>query len=261
MPGKGGLKSYDVIIAALFERVLIEGQEELFFTQDEVVEVARNLGIPLRNPPDLVYTYRSRSELPMSIREKGNWVIVSKGKGKFAFVKTHRSPFIEIQEGLLPIAIPNALPEIVEKHTASDEQALISAVRYNRLVDIFTDVTCFHIQSHVRTTIEGEGQIEIDELYVGIDADGNEYVLPLEAKSAHEREKLGWMQIANMVKYSRQSFPGLRCKPIAAKRGGPNQVYLIEFSDGIGSEKLGIVQMKLYQFVRESDSQRSALDS
>ena len=251
MVRKRAPKNYDIIISALFESVFREGGREFDFTQDQIVHIAGELGISLKNPPDVVYTYRSRSHLPSSIRKRGNWLIKSKGKGKFAFVKTDKSPFIEIQSGLLPITIPNAMPEIVEKHTTSDEQALISAIRYNRLVDIFTDVTCFHIQSHVRTTIEGEGQVEIDELYVGIDTDGNEYVLPLEAKSAHERERLGWMQIANMVKYAHQNYPSLKCKPIAAKRGANNQVYLLEFSDNPDWESIAIVQMKLYEFVRE----------
>ena len=85
----------------------------------------------------------------------------------------------------------NALPEIVEKYTANDEQGLLSTLRYNRLIGIFTGVTCFHLQSHVRATIAGEGQIEIDHLYVGVNEEGVEYILPIEAKSPDERDKLG----------------------------------------------------------------------
>ncbi len=64
---------------------------------------------------------------------------------------------------------------------------MLSAVQYNRLLDIFTGITCFHLQSHIRTTIAGEGQIEVDGLYVGVDRDGTEYILPVEAKVRMKR--------------------------------------------------------------------------
>lgn len=244
-------KDYDRIITTLFFSKFKEGSSELEFTKDELVAVAKKLEITLRNAPDVVYTYRSRSNLPHSILDKGNWIIKPKGKGRFSFLKSNRKPFVDIQEGLFAIEIPNATPEVVEKHASEDEQALLSSIRYNRLVDIFTEITCFHLQSHVRTTIEGEGQIEVDDLYVGIDTDGNEYILPLEAKSPDDRDKLGWIQISNMVKFAKQNFPKLKCRPIAAKPAGTNKVYLIEFDNNPNSEEISIVQVKLYKLKRE----------
>ncbi len=251
MPSDQREKDYDRIITSLFNSKFKEGSYEIDFTKDELVAVARKLRIALRNPPDVVYTYRSRSNLPQPILDKGNWVIRPKGKGRFSFLKSKRKPFVDIQEGLLAIEIPNALPEIIEKHASEDEQALLSSIRYNRLVDIFTEITCFHLQSHIRTTIDGEGQIEIDDLYVGIDTDGNEHILPLEAKSGDGRDKLGWIQISNMVKFARQNFPKLKCRPIAAKPAGHNKIYLIEFENNPNSEEISIVQIKLYKLKRE----------
>ncbi|MGD0589588.1 MAG: endonuclease [Bacteroidota bacterium] len=244
-------KDYDRIITKLFSSKYKEGSSEIDFTKDELVAVARKLKITLRNAPDVVYTYRSRSNLPPSILDKGNWFIKPKGKGRFSFLKSRRKPFVDIQEGLLAIEIPNALPEIVEKHASADEQALLSSIRYNRLVDIFTEITCFHLQSHIRTTIDGEGQIEVDDLYVGIDSEGTEYILPLEAKSPGDRDKLGWVQVSNMVKFANQNFPKLKCRPIAAKPAGHDKIYLIEFDNNLNSEKVSIVQVKSYKLIRE----------
>ncbi len=251
MPIKTSEKDYDRIITTLFSSKYKEGLAEIDFTKDELVAVARKLKITLRNAPDVVYTYRSRSNLPQSILDKGNWFIKPKGKGRFSFLKSRRKPFVDIQEGLLAIEIPNALPEIVEKHASADEQALLSSIRYNRLVDIFTEITCFHLQSHIRTTIEGEGQIEIDDLYVGIDSEGTEYILPLEAKSPDDRDKLGWIQVSNMVKFAHQHFPKLKCRPIAAKPAGHDKIYLIEFDNNLNSEKVSIVQERFYKLIRE----------
>jgi len=249
------LANYDKIITALFKQKYKSSKtkDKLDFTKDELVQTASKLKLDLRNPPDVVYTYRTRKTLPDTILATGNWILVPRGKGKFAFAKTTRAPFIKIQQGLAHIEILNALPEIVEKYTANDEQGLLSTLRYNRLIDIFTGVTCFHLQSHIRTTIAGEGQIEIDDLYVGVDEDGVEYILPIEAKSPDERDKLGWFQIANLVKFAAQSFPRLKCRAIAAKPMGHNTVCLIEFDDNADYEEIGIKNIKLYKLVRENE--------
>jgi hypothetical protein len=246
-------KDYDRVITSLFSSKYKEGAKEIDFTKDELVAAAKKLKITIRNVPDVVYTYRSRSNLPQSILAKGNWIIKPKGKGRLSFFKSKRKPFVEIQEGLMDIEIPNALPEIVEKHASGDEQALLSSIRYNRLVDIFTGITCFHLQSHIRTTIEGEGQIEVDNLYVGIDSEGTEYVFPLEAKSPDDRDKVGWVQVSNMVKFAHQYFPKLKCRPIAAKPASHDKIYLIEFNNNLNSEKVSIVQVKSYKLIREKE--------
>ena len=250
---------YDKIITSLFLSKFKENLGEINFTKDELVEVARSLGIPLRNAPDVVYTYRSRANLPSVILDKGNWVIKPKGKGKFSFFRSTRKPFVEMQEGLHPIEVLNAVPEIVEKYAQDDEQAVLTAIRYNRLTDILTKVTCFHLQSHARTTIEGEGQIEIDDIYVGVDREGVRYILPLEAKSGEERDKLGWIQVSNMVKFAKQNYPELRCKPIAAKPSQHDMIYLIEFDDNPDSEHVSIVQIKLYQLKRDKHPRQETL--
>ncbi len=59
----------------------------------------------------------------------------------------------------------------------TDEQALLATVRYNRLTDIFTGVTCYSLQNHLRTTVRGVGQVETDELYVGVDRLGKHYAI------------------------------------------------------------------------------------
>ena len=71
---------------------------------------------------------------------------------------------------------------IIVRYSLTDEQALLAKVRYNRLVDIFTGVTCYSLQNHLRTTVSEIGQIETDEIYVGVDRRGAQYVFPVQAK-------------------------------------------------------------------------------
>ena len=82
---------------------------------------------------------------------------------------------------LVTVKIPDATPEIIAKYALSDEQALLARVRYNRLIDIFLGVTTYSLQNHLRTTVKGVGQIEIDEIYLGIDRYGAHYVMPVQA--------------------------------------------------------------------------------
>ena len=63
-----------------------------------------------------------------------------------------------------------------------DEQPSSPIVRYNRLIDTFLGLTTYSLQNHLRTTVEGMGQIEIDELYIGLDKHGCHYVIPVQAK-------------------------------------------------------------------------------
>ena len=72
--------------------------------------------------------------------------------------------------------IPDATPELIRAYALDDEQALLAIVRYNRLIDTFLGLTTYSLQNHLRTTVQGMGQIEIDELYIGLDKHGCHYV-------------------------------------------------------------------------------------
>lgn len=249
------LSQYDKVIEDLFfKKYPKEKTQKVMvvpFLKTELVESGESLGIKAKNVPDIIYTYRSRSDLPEKILKTGNWIIEPRGKGKYAFVRINKSPFITIQEGLSEIEILNSLPEIVEEYSAEDEQGLLSSIRYNRLIDIFSKVTCFPLQSHIRTTIKNKGQIEIDEIYVGIDREGKKYIFPLEAKSPQERDKLGWVQITSMVEFAKQNFPDLICRPICAKPIDRNRIYLIEFKNTTEINENGIKEIRLYHLVRK----------
>jgi hypothetical protein len=85
------LTDYDKIITALFTKKYktTRKMDRVDFTKDELVEIAKKLKIPLRNPPDVVYTFRSRRVLPNTILRTGNWILTPRGKGKFSFTITY----------------------------------------------------------------------------------------------------------------------------------------------------------------------------
>ena len=90
-------------------------------------------------------------------------------------------------QNLAGTKIPDATPGIIAKYAFSDEQALLTRIRANRLIDIFLGIACYSLQNHLRTTVVGMGQVETDEIYVGVDKGGSHYVVPVQAKGGGDR--------------------------------------------------------------------------
>src|SRR6266542_3571249 len=187
------VRNRDEVIQRVFEKRYSPGAVEVPFTMDdirtEIAAVARtNPAYKENNVADLRYQYTSgRRPLPEAIHRFGPWMIRGRGKARYAFVKVATAPEIQIQADLATVLLPDATPEIVLEYAGSDEQGVLAKVHYNRLLDIFLQITCYHLQNHWRTSIKGKGQCEIDDLYVGLDIDGKQYVMPVEAKCSNDR--------------------------------------------------------------------------
>src|SRR5438105_12357136 len=136
--------------------------------------------------------------------------------------------------------VPDSTPGIIIMYALGDEQALLAKLRYNRLIDIFTGVTCYSLQSHLRTTVPNIGQVETDEIYIGLDRRGAHYVFPVQAKGG--KDKLGIVQVEQDFALCAVKFPSLICRPIAAQFIENDLIVLFEFEESeqgiaISSEK------------------------
>jgi len=138
---------------------------------------------------------------------------------------------------------------MIEKYALTDEQSLLAKLRYNRLVDIFTGVTCYSLQSHLRTSLPGLGQIETDEVYVGLDRRGAHYVFPVQAKAG--RDRLGIVQTMQDFAMCAAKFPDLICKPIASQFVAGDLIALFEFEQRDG--QIRVAQEKHYRLVPPED--------
>lgn len=83
------------------------------------------------------------------------------------------------------------------------------------------------MQNHLRTTVPEIGQVETDEIYVGIDKRGVHYALPVQAKGL--RERIGIVQIEQGFAMCAAKFPGLIHRPIAAQAVDQDRIALFEF--------------------------------
>lgn len=226
-----------------------QGDTEVHFVRKEIVQVASELGIELpKNLGDVIYSFRYRSDLPQEIIKyapKGkNWIIRPAGRSRYCFVATTLTDVVP-NESLTETKIPNATPGVIEMYALSDEQALLAKIRYNRLVDIFTCVTCYSLQSHLRTSVPEMGQVETDELYVGVDRKGLHYIFPVQAKG--HKDRLNIVQIEQDFALCEKKFAALICRPIAAQFMENNLIALFEFEDS--SKGTAVASEKHYRLV------------
>jgi hypothetical protein len=222
---------YAAIIERIFKSRFKPGLTELEFEREEMVSVARQLQISLpKNLGDLVYSFRYRSALPNSIQAEATtgktWIIRPAGQAKYRFVLVPDIPLTP-NPNLAETKVPDATPGIVVKYAFNDEQALLARLRYNRLIDIFCGITCYSLQNHLRTTVPSMGQVETDEIYVGLDRRGVHYVFPVQAKGG--TDKLNVVQIEQDFGVCAQKFPSLVCRPIGAQFIADGVIVLFEF--------------------------------
>jgi hypothetical protein len=262
MPEKTALRQpnrYQAIIARVFSDHHTEGVTEFEFTREEFVEVAASLEIALpKNIGDVLYSFRYRNELPESIRQTSSvdleWIIEGAGRARYRFKQVTLNRIVPREE-LLTVKIPDATPEIIAANALGDEQALLAKVRYNRLVDIFLGIAAFSLQNHLRTTVKKVGQIEIDEVYIGVDRHGRQFVVPVQAKGGNDKH--GVVQTQQDILCCAEKFPSLICRAVSAQFMSDERIAMFELTVQDGAVK--VVDEKHYQLVPAKNISNSDL--
>ncbi len=245
----GRQNRYGRIIERIFDALYKEGAEEVPFERKEIQQAAEELGIDIpRNLGDVVYSFRYRAALPESVKERAPdgkvWIIRPSGRGLYRFVAVVDQPIVP-NPLMIETEVLDSTPGLVALYSLNDEQALLARLRYNRLIDIFTGVTCYSLQNHLRTTVPDIGQVETDELYIGVDRQGERYVFPVQAKGGTDR--LNVVQIEQDFALCSHRFPDLICRPIAAQFMKDDLIALFEFADG--ENGVAMTEEKHYRLV------------
>jgi len=240
------------LIEKIFFGKYEKGATELPFARTDLEDAAKSLKIELpKNLGDVIYAMRYRIKFPQKIlktQSKGmEWIIEGAGRSKYCFklVKENR---ILPNSNMIAIKIPDATPEIITAYSLSDEQALLAKVRYNRLIDIFLGITTYSLQNHLRTAVKGTGQVEIDEIYVGIDRNGCHYVIPVQAKGG--TDKLSVVQTKQDLDCCEEKFSHLVCRSVSAQFINDDLIALFELAREDGMIK--VVEEKHYRLVPAS---------
>ena len=256
MPSRPGPDNrYARILEHIFRHGYEAGATEVRFLREDIAAAAEALDIELpKNLGDVIYSFRYRAQMPQSIQDLAPpgkvWVIRPGGRAMYAFAAVGSTAAIIVPaDNFAETKLPDATPGIISMYALTDEQALLAILRYNRLVDVFTGVSCYSLQSHLRTTVPGMGQVETDEVYVGIDRRGAHFVFPVQAKGG--RDSISTVQIEQDVGLCKSKFPSAICRPIAAQFMEDDLIALFEFETQ--GEGVKIVAERHYRLVASDE--------
>jgi hypothetical protein len=193
---------------------------------------------------------RARTRLPDDILDLGFTVLRGVGRGRYALEvggeAVVRVPEHEILDhnDQTPLPVRRLLPESLAE---LDEQGLLTIVGYCKLLDHFTGLTVYRLRSHVRKSVPGVGQAELDEIDVGVALrdDDVPVVFPLEAKAADE--VINRVQVATAVAYCQTYFPGHEIRPIVIKLTYDGVLHFMEFRATTALAGLRIVHSSGYR--------------
>jgi hypothetical protein len=224
--GKEKKAIYAKIICRVFASNFQPNLNRFGFSRAELRKAAEELGFDLegdekavaKNLGDIVYSFRFRRDFPEEIKRTAPsnkmWIITGKGDAQYEF-RLITTPVLAPDPNWFMTKLHDATPEIVRRFELSDEQAVLARIRYNRLVDVFCRCVAHSLQNHLRTKVEGIGQIEIDELYVGANRQGEHFIIPVQAKA--ERDRLGVSQLLQDLEYCRRCHPEMEPRLLGAQ--------------------------------------------
>lgn len=258
------------IIDKIFAARHRPGLQEVTFTRDDLISAAAALGAPRpKNLGDIVYSLRYRVPLPDPIRRTAppgrEWAIFPGGNAVYT-LRTVPFNLIEPRNGLRTIRLPDATPGVISKYSLTDEQALLARVRYNRLLDVFTGLACYPLQSHLRTSITitnaidgkpSSSQVETDDVYVGLDEHGAHYILPVQAKGGSD--SLSVIQIWQDLRVAEQKFSDLIARPVAAQFMEQSVIALFEFQES--NNQITIAREHHYSLVPPEELESAELSA
>jgi hypothetical protein len=253
---------YEAIIIDIFQRNY-SGKSDFEFDREEIGESADRLGITRpKNLGDVIYTFRYRKQLPEPILETQpaglNWLILGAGDARYRFRLSTLATIVPTP-GTMVRKIPDATPEIISKYALNDEQALLAKIRYNRLVDVFLGIAAYSLQNHLRTKIPNYGQIEIDELYVGVDGRGAQYIVPVQAKGGSDT--LGVIQTIQDTIFckTQDRYENCIARPVSAQFMADNVIAMFELN--FNGDDVSIVRERHYRLADAAEITDSDLST
>lgn len=231
---------YSKLIENIFFDNYKKGSKRVEFIRNDIEKAARALKMELpKNLGDVIYSFRFRTELPSKIIQLAGkdeeWLIKLAGRSTYCFSLEQKLEIVP-NRNLVHSKILDSTPGVINKYSLSDEQALLAILRYNRLLDIFLGITCYSLQNHLRTTVPDLGQVETDEIYIGLDKRGAHYVIPVQAKGGNDKQ--GKVQIEQDIELCNSKFPNLICVPVAAQFMQDGKIALFSFEQDKTSIKI-----------------------
>jgi hypothetical protein len=101
----------------------------------------------------------------------------------------------------------------------------------------------------MRTAVKSVGQIEIDEVYVAIDRQGVQYVIPVQAKGG--KDQLSVVQTRQDLACCAEKFPSLVCRSVSAQFMEGDRIAMFELA--IEGGRVVVAEQRHYRLVPSSE--------
>ena len=253
------MAKYEPIIKRVFETQAEKygTEEEIPFSRSHIEDAMEELDISVGNVPDIPYAYRSRRPLPGEIARHGYTAVIiddtREGEDPtYMFTKTKQLiPIPEEVDQTHQTSI-SVLPEPVQEYIGQDEQGVLTQVRYAGLLDDFTGLETYHLQSHLRMRVKGR-EAELDDLYVGVDDDGGHQALAVEAKGVGETLNKNQLLRNTRGIEEANKYPDL-VRTLAVKLDDSGHFHLFEFEvveNEDGTDRVELDRVWKYEFAAE----------
>lgn len=260
---KGQRNRYEQVLIHVFNEHFKAGDVEVAFARQELLDACEELGLTtISNIGDAIYSLRYRNDFPHEIASRAPegmiWQLITVSRSNYVFRATVDIP-LEPRPQLAVVKVPDATPGIIVEHTMSSEQALLAKVRYNRLIDVFTGIVCYSLQSHVKTTIRKGVQIETDEIYLGVDRRGIQYAIPVEAKGGTDR--LSTVQMNQDLALAQEKFPSLAVRLVGVQFTGNGDIYMFLFGPNATGGEVELLDEMRFRLVQPQDISAADLEA
>lgn len=103
--------------------------------------------------------------------------------------------------------------------------------------------------------MKGIGQIEIDELYVGIDTHGCHYVIPVQAKGG--TDQISVVQTEQDIQACAEKFPGVKCRALSVQFMDDAIIAMFELT--VQKDEVKVVVERHYKLVPADDIDQGAI--
>jgi hypothetical protein len=243
---------YVPVLLYIFKQKYTPDVEFIEFTLADVVEACNQLGVIAANHPDLIYRMKSRTIIPEEIQSLGFRVIRPIGRGKYVLEKAE-STLIEFPESVFETLIDQT-PPVVRRLLGTnlgsiDEQGLLAIVRYNNLIAHFLKARVYHLKGHVRKSVAGVGQAEVDDVHIALPLDADEPITIVSVEAKAKDEPVNRAQIAMQIMYAREAFPGYAIRPLTIKLFPDGEILFMEFADEIRTAALIPIAFARYRLI------------
>lgn len=249
------MSKYEDTIITVFENKLESGystEEDIPFDREDLRSALDELDINVRNVPDIPYAYRSRRKLPGEIGKHGYNAIIlddSREGADATYLFTKKKQLIPIPDTVDEVKYTSKeeLPKLVRPYIQEGEQAVLTQIRYAGLINDFTGLRTYHLQSHARMRVNNR-EAELDDLYIGVDGNGEHHAIAVEAKGKQETLNKNQL-IRNTRGIEQKEYYPDSVFTLAVKLDENGHFYLFEFEIQEGTEGFSVEKERVWKYI------------